>query len=260
VSGVWFLPLRSSDDWRSLLCFARGSFGLKTQGKLRYFEDRWDESRSQDRFDDAELFCVIAQLFFGPSGSSHHQNFGGGNTSFEDSILIRPRWYGKGVSCGSKGSGGRISAANFQSKGLFKPFTCEKLQVPLPGAIGASITEDAIVEIVPLCAFQQQPPLRPRLTLPACVSFLFSTRSTTSGLGPSPCRGVEWPREKMEEFNRTYGSQANFGCPGSGPVFELAMMLRDAVKQAPDCPTESFLSAATGPFSLGETRSDSVLM
>jgi len=67
----------------------------------------------------------------------------------------------------------------------------------------------------------------------------------------------EWPREN-EEFNRTYGHKLIW-LPWQRPGFELAMMLREAVKQTPDCDVSFWAprSFYVGDTSISATRTPS---
>src|SRR5580704_13896633 len=58
-------------------------------------------------------------------------------------------------------------------------------------------------------------------------------------------------REKMEEFNRAY-SHKLIWLPWQRPGFELAMMLRDGVKQTPDC--DGIVLGGHGLFTWGNTQ------
>ena len=63
-------------------------------------------------------------------------------------------------------------------------------------------------------------------------------------------------RDKMEEFNRTF-SHNLIWLPWQRPGFELAMMLRDAVKQTPDC--DGIVLGGHGLFTWGHTQRECYL-
>ncbi len=63
-------------------------------------------------------------------------------------------------------------------------------------------------------------------------------------------------REKMEEFNRMYSHKLVW-LPWQRPGFELAMMLRDAMKQTPDC--DGIVLGGHGLFTWGDTQRECYL-
>ena len=214
---------------------------MKTQEKLRYLEDRWDE-RIADALDDAQLLRYRSNVL---GSDLRITNFGGGNTSSKiidsDPLDGSP----KNVLC-IKGSGGDIGT--IQRKG-FASLYLEKLHA-LAGRYRGVHTEDEMVDMYPLCAFGSN-------TVAASIDtplHAFLPFKHVDHLHPDwgiALAAAANGREKMEEFNRTYGHKLIW-LPWQRPGFELAMMLRDAVKQTPDC--DGVVLGGHGLFTWGDTQ------
>jgi len=214
---------------------------MKTQEKLRYLEDRWDEHVA-DALDDAQLLRYRSNLL---GSDLRITNFGGGNTSSKiigpDPLDGSPKnvlWI--------KGSGGDIGT--IQRKG-FATLYLEKLHA-LAGRYQGVHTEDEMVDMYPLCAFGNN-------TVAASIDtplHAFLPFKHVDHLHPDwgiALAAAANGREKMEEFNRTYGHKLIW-LPWQRPGFELAMMLRDAVKQTPDC--DGIVLGGHGLFTWGDTQ------
>ncbi len=214
---------------------------MKTQEKLRYLEDRWDD-RVARTLDDAELLRYRSNLL---GSDLRITNFGGGNTSSKicdtdplDGTQKSVMWI--------KGSGGDIGS--IQRKG-FAALYLEKLDA-LIGRYRGVDAEDEMVEMYPLCAFGNN-------TVAASIDtplHAFLAFKHIDHLHPDwgiALAAAANGREKMEEFNRTYGHRLIW-LPWQRPGFELAMMLRDAVKQAPDC--DGIVLGGHGLFTWGDTQ------
>ena len=214
---------------------------MKTQEKLRYLQDRWDE-RVADALDDAQLLRYRSNVL---GSDLRITNFGGGNTSSKiigpDPLDGSPKnvlWI--------KGSGGDIGT--IERKG-FATLYLEKLQA-LAGRYRGVHTEDEMVDMYPLCAFGNN-------TVAASIDtplHAFLPFKHVDHLHPDwgiALAAAANGREKMEEFNRTYGHKLIW-LPWQRPGFELAMMLRDAVKQTPDC--DGIVLGGHGLFTWGDTQ------
>jgi rhamnose utilization protein RhaD (predicted bifunctional aldolase and dehydrogenase)/NAD(P)-dependent dehydrogenase (short-subunit alcohol dehydrogenase family) len=214
---------------------------LKVQEKLRYLEDRWDE-RVADALDDAQLLRYRSNVL---GSDLRITNFGGGNTSSKiidpDPLDGSPKnvlWI--------KGSGGDIGT--IQRKG-FATLYLEKLHA-LAGRYRGVHTEDEMVDMYPLCAFGNN-------TVAASIDtplHAFLPFKHVDHLHPDwgiALAAAANGREKMEEFNRTYAHKLIW-LPWQRPGFELAMMLRDAVKQTPDC--DGIVLGGHGLFTWGDTQ------
>ena len=223
-----------------LLGYCQGLL-VKVQEKLRYLEDRWDE-RVADALDDAQLLRYRSNVL---GSDLRITNFGGGNTS---SKIVDPDpldGFPKNV-LWIKGSGGDIGT--IQRKG-FATLYLEKLHA-LAGRYRGVHTEDEMVDMYPLCAFGNN-------TVAASIDtplHAFLPFKHVDHLHPDwgiALAAAANGREKMEEFNRTYGHKLIW-LPWQRPGFELAMMLRDAVKQTPDC--DGIVLGGHGLFTWGDTQ------
>lgn len=214
---------------------------MKTQEKLCYLEDRWDD-RVANALDDAELLRYRSNLL---GSDLRITNFGGGNTSSKISEADPLDGAQKSVMW-IKGSGGDIGS--IQRNG-FATLYLEKLQA-LAGRYRGVDTEDEMVEMYPLCAFGNN-------TVAASIDtplHAFLPFQHVDHLHPDwgiALAAAANGREKMEEFNRTY-SHKLIWLPWQRPGFELAMMLRNAVKQTPD--SDGIVLGGHGLFTWGNTQ------
>lgn len=214
---------------------------MKTQEKLRYLEDRWDE-RTASGLDEAELLRYRSNLL---GSDLRITNFGGGNTSSKivepDPLDGSPKnvlWI--------KGSGGDLSS--IQRKG-FATLCLDRLHA-LERRYRGVDAEDEMVAMYPLCAFGSNgvaasidTPLHGFLPFKH-VDHLhpdwgIALAAAANGL------------EKMEEFNREYAHKLIW-VPWQRPGFELGMMLRDAVRKEPRC--DGVVLGGHGLFTWGETQ------
>jgi rhamnose utilization protein RhaD (predicted bifunctional aldolase and dehydrogenase)/NAD(P)-dependent dehydrogenase (short-subunit alcohol dehydrogenase family) len=223
-----------------LLGYCQGLL-LKVQEKLRYLEDRWDE-RVADALDDAQLLRYRSNVL---GSDLRITNFGGGNTSSKIIDLDPLDGFPKHV-LWIKGSGGDIGT--IQRKG-FATLYLEKLHA-LAGRYRGVHTEDEMVDMYPLCAFGNN-------TVAASIDtplHAFLPFKHVDHLHPDwgiALAAAANGREKMEEFNRTYAHKLIW-LPWQRPGFELAMMLRDAVKQTPD--GDGIVLGGHGLFTWGDTQ------
>ncbi len=214
---------------------------MKIQEKLRYLEDRWDD-RVAKTLDDAELLRYRSNLL---GSDLRITNFGGGNTSSKISDTDPLDGTEKSVMW-IKGSGGDIGS--IQRKG-FATLYLEKLHA-LIGRYRGVDAEDEMVEMYPLCAFGNN-------TVAASIDtplHAFLPFKHIDHLHPDwgiALAAAANGREKMEEFNRTYGHKLIWS-PWQRPGFELAMMLREGVKQTPDC--DGIVLGGHGLFTWGDTQ------
>lgn len=214
---------------------------MKTQESLRYLEDRWDD-RVATALDEAELLRYRSNLL---GSDLRITNFGGGNTSSKlvdrdplDGTPTMVLWI--------KGSGGDIGS--IQRSG-FATLYLDKLQ-RLAGRYRGVGAEDEIVGAYPLCVFGNN-------TVAASIDtalHAFLPFPHVDHLHPDwgiALAAAANGREKMEEFNRDYSHNLVW-VPWQRPGFELAMMLRDAVKQSPDC--DGIVLGGHGLFTWGDTQ------
>jgi rhamnose utilization protein RhaD (predicted bifunctional aldolase and dehydrogenase)/NAD(P)-dependent dehydrogenase (short-subunit alcohol dehydrogenase family) len=219
---------------------------MKIQEKLRYLEDRWDD-RVASAMDDTELLRYRSNLL---GSDLRITNFGGGNTSSKITGAD-PLDDTQKVVLWIKGSGGDIGS--IQRKG-FATLYLDKLH-GLAGRYRGVDAEDEMVEMYPLCAFGNN-------TVAASIDtplHAFLPFNHIDHLHPDwgiALAAAANGREKMEEFNRTY-TRKLIWLPWQRPGFELAMMLRDAVKQAPHC--DGVVLGDHGLFTWGNTQRECYL-
>ncbi len=213
---------------------------MKIQEKLRYLDDRWDD-RVANTLDDAELLRYRSNLL---GSDLRITNFGGGNTSSKI-IEVDPLDGSQASVLWIKGSGGDIGS--IQQKG-FATLYLDKLHALAHRYRGVD-AEDEMVEFYPLCVFGNNAVAASIDTpLHAFLPFLHVDHLHPDwGIAVAAAANG---REKMEEFNRTF-SHKLIWVPWQRPGFELAMMLRDAVKQTPD--SDGIVLGGHGLFTWGNT-------
>ena len=208
---------------------------------LKFLEDRWDEGLAQT-LDEGELLRYRSNLL---GSDLRITNFAGGNTSSKvDEIdpltgeTVKVLWVK-----GSGGDLGSIKRAGFATLYQDKLLALEQLYA-------GEETEDAMVAMYALCAFRNNPvaasidtPMHGFLPFPH-VDHLhpdWGIALAASGNGNA----------KMNEFNRTFGHKLVW-LPWQRPGFELAMMMKRAAEQNPDC--DGIVLGGHGLFTWGETQ------
>jgi rhamnose utilization protein RhaD (predicted bifunctional aldolase and dehydrogenase) len=214
---------------------------MKIQEKLRFLEDRWDD-RVANSLDAPELLRYRSNLL---GSDLRITNFGGGNTSSKISETDPLDGSAKNV-LWIKGSGGDIGS--IQRSG-FATLYLDKV-LALDRKYRGVSAEDEMVGMYPLCAFGNN-------------SVAASIDTPLHGFLPAqhidhlhPDWGIALAaaangREKMEEFNHKY-SHKLIWLPWQRPGFELAMMLRDAIKKIPD--SDGIVLGGHGLFTWGDTQ------
>jgi rhamnose utilization protein RhaD (predicted bifunctional aldolase and dehydrogenase)/NAD(P)-dependent dehydrogenase (short-subunit alcohol dehydrogenase family) len=220
---------------------ANRKFAMKTQPKLRFLEDRWDD-RVASALDEPELLRYRSNLL---GSDLRITNFGGGNTSSKitesDPLNGSPQkvlWI--------KGSGGDIGSIKRQG---FATLYLDRV-LALESRYRGVEFEDEIVGLYPLCAFGNNP-VAASIDTPLHG---FLPHEHIDHLHPDwgiALAASANGREKMQEFNRAFSHQLIW-LPWQRPGFELAMMLRDAVKQTPDC--DGIVLGGHGLFTWGPTQ------
>ena len=219
---------------------------MKTQEKLRYLEDRWDDKVARD-LDAPELLRYRSNVL---GSDLRITNFGGGNTSSKiegtdplDGSQRTALWI--------KGSGGDIGS--IQRSG-FATLYLSKLQGLANRYRGVDF-EDEMVEMYPLCAFGNNSvaasidtPLHGFLPF-AHIDHLHPDWAIALAASANG-------HEKMEEFNRQFGHRLIW-LPWQRPGFELGMMLRKAVDENPTC--DGIVLGGHGLFSWGSTQRECYL-
>jgi rhamnose utilization protein RhaD (predicted bifunctional aldolase and dehydrogenase)/NAD(P)-dependent dehydrogenase (short-subunit alcohol dehydrogenase family) len=214
---------------------------LHSTTELQYLEDRWD-AKLAEAMDEPELLRYRSNLL---GSDLRITNFGGGNTSSK--VVMRDPLTGKDVSVlwvkGSGGDLGSIKRAGLATLYMDKLLALEQLY-------SGADREDEMVEYYPLCTFSINPvaasidtPLHGFLPYPH-VDHLHPDCAIAVAAAANG-------REKMEEFNRSYGHKLIW-VPWQRPGFELAMMMKQAVEQQPGC--DGILLGGHGLFTWGETQ------
>lgn len=208
---------------------------------LKYLEDRWNESEAA-QMDEPELLRYRSNLL---GSDLRITNFGGGNTSSK--IAAADPLDGKERKVlwvkGSGGDLGSIKRSGFATLYLDKLLALESLYKGVD-------FEDEMVDYYPLCTFGINP-------------VASSIDTALHGYLPFPHVDHLHPdcaialaasangKQKMEEFNRTYGHKLIW-LPWQRPGFELAMMLKRAVEKEPAC--DGVILGGHGLFTWGNTQ------
>ncbi len=214
---------------------------MKVTEKLRYLEDRWDESVAS-KLDAAELLRYRSNLL---GSDLRITNFGGGNTSSKLTEADPIDRSNKSV-LWIKGSGGDIGS--IQRKG-FATLYMDKLH-SLTGQYRGVQFEDEMVEFYPICAFGNNG-VAASIDTPLHGFLPFEHIDHLHPDWGIALAAAANGAEKMEEFNRTYGHKLVW-LPWQRPGFELAMMLRDAVAKVPGC--DGVVLGGHGLFTWGATQ------
>jgi rhamnose utilization protein RhaD (predicted bifunctional aldolase and dehydrogenase)/NAD(P)-dependent dehydrogenase (short-subunit alcohol dehydrogenase family) len=219
---------------------------LHSATKLQYLEDRWDTELAA-AMDEPELLRYRSNLL---GSDLRITNFGGGNTSSK--VAMKDPLTSKDVSVlwvkGSGGDLGSIKRAGFATLYMEKLLALEQLYRGVD-------REDEMVEYYPLCTFGVNPvaasidtPLHGFLPYPH-VDHLHPDCAIAVAAAANG-------REKMGEFNRSYGHKLIW-VPWQRPGFELAMMMKQAVEQEPGC--DGILLGGHGLFTWGDTQRECYL-
>jgi rhamnose utilization protein RhaD (predicted bifunctional aldolase and dehydrogenase)/NAD(P)-dependent dehydrogenase (short-subunit alcohol dehydrogenase family) len=219
---------------------------MKSQEKLRYLEDRWDDGLTR-ALDPAELLRYRSNVL---GSDLRITNFGGGNTSSK-LTGTDPLDGSRQTTLWIKGSGGDIGS--IQRSG-FATLYLSKLQGLAQRYRGVEF-EDGMVEMYPLCAFGNN-------TVAASIDTPlhgFLPFEHIDHLHPDWAIALAASangRAKMEEFNRSFG-HCLIWLPWQRPGFELGMMLRRAVDESPDC--DGIVLGGHGLFTWGKTQRECYL-
>jgi rhamnose utilization protein RhaD (predicted bifunctional aldolase and dehydrogenase)/NAD(P)-dependent dehydrogenase (short-subunit alcohol dehydrogenase family) len=219
---------------------------MTAQNGLRFLEDRWDEAVAA-KLDAPELLRYRSNLL---GSDLRITNFGGGNTSSKleqvdplDGKTKQILWVK-----GSGGDLGSIKRAGFATLYMDKLLALEK-------AYRGVDLEDEMVEMYPLCTFGNNPvaasidtPLHGFLPFPH-VDHLHPDWGIALAASANG-------KIKMEEFNKEFGHKLAW-LPWQRPGFELGMMLKKIVAEAPGC--DGVVLGGHGLFTWGNTQRESYL-
>lgn len=212
-----------------------------TSPALAFLEDLWDSSIA-DTLDEPELLRYRSNLL---GSDLRITNFAGGNTSSKiadiDPLTGKPvevLWV--------KGSGGDLGSIK---RGGFATLYQEKL-LALEKVYKGVDTEDAMVDLYPVCSFRANP-VAASIDTPLHGFLPFKH---VDHLHPdwgialaASANGIA----KMEEFNREFGHSLVW-VPWQRPGFELAMMMKRAVEDNPGC--DGIVLGGHGLFTWGDTQ------
>jgi rhamnose utilization protein RhaD (predicted bifunctional aldolase and dehydrogenase)/NAD(P)-dependent dehydrogenase (short-subunit alcohol dehydrogenase family) len=213
---------------------------------LRYLEDLWDE-RTAATLDEPELLRYRSNLL---GADLRITNFAGGNTSSK--VEQRDPLTGEAAEVlWVKGSGGDLGSIK---RSGFATLYQDKL-LAIESSYRGPAEEDAVVELYPLCTFGVNP----------------TAASIDTPLhGFLPFRHVDhlhpdWAiamaasangNEKMAEFSLAFEHRLVW-VPWQRPGFELAMMMRQKVRENPGC--DGIVLGGHGLFTWGETQRECYL-
>jgi rhamnose utilization protein RhaD (predicted bifunctional aldolase and dehydrogenase)/NAD(P)-dependent dehydrogenase (short-subunit alcohol dehydrogenase family) len=214
---------------------------LVSSPSLKFLEDRWDPAIA-DSLDEPELLRYRSNLL---GSDLRITNFAGGNTSSKvDEVdpltgeMVKVLWV--------KGSGGDLGSIR---RGGFATLYQEKL-LALENLYRGQDSEDSMVELYALCSFRNNPvaasidtPLHGFLPF-AHVDHLHPDWGIALAASANG-------KAKMDEFNREFHHRLIW-IPWQRPGFELAMMMKRAVEQNPEC--DGIVLGGHGLFTWGETQ------
>ena len=214
---------------------------------LRFLEDRWDPAVA-DKLDGPELLRYRSNLL---GSDLRITNFAGGNTSSKiDEIdpltgqTVRVLWV--------KGSGGDLgSIKRYRIRHASTRTSFWRSSI----SIRALTPKTRWSSMYFLCAFRNNPvaasidtPLHGFLPFPH-VDHLHPDWGIALAASANG-------KAKMEEFNREFDHRLVW-VPWQRPGFELAMMLKRAVEQNPDC--DGIVLGGHGLFTWGDTQRECYL-
>jgi rhamnose utilization protein RhaD (predicted bifunctional aldolase and dehydrogenase)/NAD(P)-dependent dehydrogenase (short-subunit alcohol dehydrogenase family) len=217
---------------------------------LQFLEDRWDFARAAT-LDEPELLRYRSNLL---GSDLRITNFAGGNTSSK--IMETDPLTGEPVEVlwvkGSGGDLGSIKRTGFATLYMNKLLALER---KYQGPNADIATEDEMAAMYPLCAFKNNPvaasidtPLHGFLPFPHVdhlhPDWAIALAASANG------------KAKMDEFNREFGHRLVW-VPWQRPGFELAMMMKRAVKENPGC--EGIVLGGHGLFTWGQTQRECYL-
>jgi rhamnose utilization protein RhaD (predicted bifunctional aldolase and dehydrogenase)/NAD(P)-dependent dehydrogenase (short-subunit alcohol dehydrogenase family) len=219
---------------------------MKIKEQLRYLEDRWDDHIARG-LDQPELLRYRSNLL---GSDLRITNFGGGNTSSKieerdplDGSEATVLWV--------KGSGGDLGSIQRQG---FATLYLQKLHAAEQRYRGAEF-EDEMVDMYPLCAFGSNP-VAASIDTPLHAFLPFAHVDHLHPDWGIAMAAAANGREKLEEFNRSFEHRLAW-LPWQRPGFELAMMLRQAVKDNAGC--DGIVLGGHGLFTWGETERECYL-
>jgi len=213
---------------------------------LKFLEDRWDAGVASS-LDEAELLRYRSNLL---GADLRITNFAGGNTSSK--IADVDPLTGRAVETlwvkGSGGDLGSIQRSGFAVLYLDKLLALESLYKGVEH-------EDEMAEMYPLCAFRGNP-VAASIDTPLHGFLPFKHVDHLHPDWAIALAASANGKEKMEEFNREFGHRLVW-LPWQRPGFELAMMMKRAVAENPEC--DGIVLGGHGLFTWGQTQRECYL-
>ena len=214
---------------------------MTTLTSLRYLQDLWDP-KTAATLDEPELLRYRSNLL---GADLRITNFGGGNTSSKvpqpDPLTGQAAevlWV--------KGSGGDLGSIK---RAGFATLYLEKL-LAIESQYKGVAEEDAVVDLYPLCTFGVNPTVA-SIDTPLHGFLPFRHVDHLHPDWAIAMAAAANGRDRMEEFNRTF-EHSLVWVPWQRPGFELAMMMRRAVRENPGC--DGIVLGGHGLFTWGETQ------
>jgi rhamnose utilization protein RhaD (predicted bifunctional aldolase and dehydrogenase)/NAD(P)-dependent dehydrogenase (short-subunit alcohol dehydrogenase family) len=214
--------------------------------KLRFLEDKWDESVAA-KLDPPELLRYRSNLL---GSDLRITNFGGGNTSSKldqvdplDGITHKVLWV--------KGSGGDLGSIKRSGFATLRLDELLELQKVYRGVEN----EDEMVDLYSQCTFGNNP-VAPSIDTPLHGFLPFPHVDHLHPDWGIALAASANGKIKMDEFNLEYGHKLAW-LPWQRPGFELGMMLRKIVQETPGC--DGVVLGGHGLFTWGETQCESYL-
>jgi rhamnose utilization protein RhaD (predicted bifunctional aldolase and dehydrogenase)/NAD(P)-dependent dehydrogenase (short-subunit alcohol dehydrogenase family) len=217
-----------------------------TSPALAFLEDLWDSSVA-DTLDEAELLRYRSNLL---GSDLRITNFAGGNTSSKimdvdplTGVPVEVLWV--------KGSGGDLGSIK---RGGFATLYQDKL-LALEKAYKGVETEDAMVDLYPVCSFRANP-VAASIDTPLHGFLPFKHVDHLHPDWGIALAASANGKAKMEEFNREFDHKLVW-LPWQRPGFELAMMMKNAVAEHPEC--DGIVLGGHGLFTWGDTQRECYL-
>jgi len=214
--------------------------------KLRFLEDKWDESVAA-KLDPPELLRYRSNLL---GSDLRITNFGGGNTSSKldqvdplDGVTHKVLWVK-----GSGGDLGSIKRSGFATLRLDELLELEKVYRGVEH-------EDEMVDLYSQCTFGNNP-VAPSIDTPLHGYLPFPHVDHLHPDWGIALAASANGKTKMDEFNLEYGHKLAW-LPWQRPGYELGMMLRKIVQETPGC--DGVVLGGHGLFTWGETQRESYL-
>jgi rhamnose utilization protein RhaD (predicted bifunctional aldolase and dehydrogenase)/NAD(P)-dependent dehydrogenase (short-subunit alcohol dehydrogenase family) len=214
---------------------------MKTLTALRYLADLWDE-KTAATLDEPELLRYRSNLL---GADLRITNFGGGNTSSKVA-QADPLTGEKTDVLWVKGSGGDLGSIK---RAGFATLYLDRL-LAIESQYRGVAEEDAVVDLYPLCTFGVNPTVA-SIDTPLHGFLPFRHVDHLHPDWAIAMAAAANGKEKMEEFNREF-EHSLVWVPWQRPGFELAMMMRRAVRENPGC--DGIVLGGHGLFTWGEMQ------